>query len=201
LIGTGTPIAVTLGVTTPDVNFQLDVGGSITGTITNAVTAAALQGVGVTVCAQTATGSSCSSGFDIPSNAAGQYSIIGLPSGTYYLSTSNSMGFVDEIFDNIPCVGPCTNANALGGAAITVTAGAPTTGRNFALAPGGAISGTVTVEATSAPLVSQTVSVYRSVGSTAVLVGSNATNAAGFYLSSLPVRLISSRLRQGHSAR
>jgi hypothetical protein len=74
-------------------------------------------------------------------------------------------------------------------------------GQELRLGAWGAISGTVTVEATSAPLVSQTVSVYRSVGSTAVLVGSNATNAAGFYLSSLPVRLISGRLRQGRSAR
>jgi hypothetical protein len=186
-IGTGTPIAVTLGATTPDVNFQLDVGGMITGTITNAATALGLQNVGVSVCVQLATGSSCTSGMDIPTNAAGQYSIIGLQSGTYFIYTQNSQGFVDEIFDDIPCAGPCQNINAVAGAAVVVTAGATTAGRNFALAAGGTIAGTLTNEATAAPLSGYTVQVYRSVGATAVFVDSRNTSVAGgFNVGNLP---------------
>jgi 5-hydroxyisourate hydrolase-like protein (transthyretin family) len=180
IIATGTPINVTLGATTSGVDFPLDLGGSISGTITNEATATGLQNVSVAVCVQ-GPPTSCSTGFGLPSNAAGQYAIGGLPSGTYNIYSINFQGFVDEIFDNIPCFGPCTTPNAVAGSAIVVTAGATTAGGNFALAAGGAISGTVTHAVTAAALSGVTVSVYRNVGGAAVFANSASTNATGLY--------------------
>ena len=39
-------------------------------------------------------------------NTAGVYtSYTGLPAGTYYARTSNSAGYLDELYNNIPCPG------------------------------------------------------------------------------------------------
>ena len=67
----------------------------------------------------------------ISSNAAGQYSATGLPSGTYYAATWNSAGYINEVYNNIRCVGYCSDFAAA--TPITVTAGATTAGRNFDL--------------------------------------------------------------------
>ena len=62
-------------------------------------------------------------------NAAGNYTITGLPTGSYRLMTSNSQGFINEIYDNLQCRGSCTSTNAATlGSPVAVTAGATTTG-------------------------------------------------------------------------
>ena len=68
-------------------------------------------------------------------NGAGQYlSNAGLPAGDYYARTFNDSGFVDELYDDIPCPGGCTVTT---GTPITVSSGATTSGVDFGLAQGG----------------------------------------------------------------
>src|SRR5436190_22648074 len=69
------------------------------------------------------------------------YSSSGLPAGTYFARTFNSLGFVDQLYNGITCIScfPVTT-----GTPISVTVGSTTGNINFALAVGGRISGTVT---------------------------------------------------------
>src|SRR5262249_23461175 len=94
---------------------------------------------------------------------------------SYFARTVNSLGFFDEVYDNIPChqcdptTGTPIQVPAFGVAAA-----------NFALAPGGIISGTIFNTSTSAPVSGVTVSVYQSTGT---FVNSFVTDASGFYTS------------------
>ncbi len=156
-VTTGTPIVVTVGATTSGINFALAPGGRISGTVTNAANSAPLANVGVQIFN--------SSGQQVASpttDSAGNYiTNVGLPTGTYFARTNNSQGFIDELYDNITCFPSCTVTT---GTAISVTAGATTSGRNFALNAGGRISGTVTDSATSAPISNMNVQIFNSAG-------------------------------------
>jgi glucose/arabinose dehydrogenase len=68
-----------------------------------------------------------------------------LQSGIYFARTSNTSGYGDELYDNLPCPGGTCNETA--GTPIAVTAGSRTTGIDFALAPDGS-AGTVSTRAT-----------------------------------------------------
>jgi hypothetical protein len=79
---------------------------------------------------------------------SGEYSI-GLPVGTYYARTTNELGFIDELYDDIPCPGgSCSLAL---GKPIVVTPYA-TTSISFVLMPGGRVSGRVTAEGSGDPV-------------------------------------------------
>ena len=119
--------------------------GEIAGAVTDAATAAPLAGVQVTVF--NASGSSV--GYAL-TNGAGQYTLsTGLPTGSYYAKSSNTLGYLDEVYDNVSCPVYCTIAS---GTPIAVTDGARTSGINFALAKGGRIAGIVKDAATGARL-------------------------------------------------
>jgi hypothetical protein len=93
--------------------------------------------------------------------------------------TSNAQGYVDELYDNLPCPGgACT---VTGGLPVTVTAGATTTGINFGLAQGGRISGTVTDAVTGLPLATVLVRIVNSSGTN---LTSGTTNGSGVYTTS-----------------
>ena len=136
----GAPIDVTLGATTPDIDFALDKGGSIAGKITSAV-----DGTGIAGWAYAYT----TNGLLVrraPSDAGGNYALGGLPSGRYVVYTRNNRGFVDEVYNDRPCLGYSCDLTL--GTPVSVTAGS-TTSVSFALSPGARISGRVTDEATS----------------------------------------------------
>lgn len=168
-ISSGSPIAVTAGQTTPNINFTLTLGGRITGTITDATTGLPLQGVSVSFFL--ADGSGVGGG---GTNSLGVFSSAGLPAGTYYARTNNGLGYVNQVYNNVPCV-RCFIAS---GQPITVTTGNTTSNINFALSPGGRISGVVTDAATGNPLASATVQVYDANGFFAT---GAFTNALGQY--------------------
>jgi hypothetical protein len=171
-VTSGTPVAVTAGATTSGISFGLALGGRISGTVTDGFTALPLAGVSVYI--YNSTGSSMTSGYTNSSGVFTTYS--GLPSGTYYALTWNSQGYIDELYNNIPCpAGSCTMTS---GTAISVTAGATTTGINFGLARGGRISGTVTDAFTALPLVGVSVYVYSASGNQ---VTSGYTDSSGVY--------------------
>ena len=81
-VESGTPVPVVLGATTSGINFAVAAGGTITGTVTNESTGTPIQSV--TVVAVVVVGNSVfvkSSS----TNASGNYSITGLPPGSYGL--------------------------------------------------------------------------------------------------------------------
>lgn len=141
---TGTRIPVFDGITTPDIDFVLDEGGRLTGTVTTVGAGAPLEGVDVKI--YTAVdpvdpyvgGDYITSG---PSDATGVYlSRSGLPTGSYVAMTSNEDGYLEEMWDDHACDGACEPAD---GNAIEVTAGFTVDEIDFELDGGGRISGTI----------------------------------------------------------
>jgi len=132
---TGTPIPVTSGAATNGINFVLDVGGTIEGIVRDAVSGQLLEGV--TISGYTEAGHGLNGGL---TNADGRYVVAGLPSGVYFARTDFASGYVDELYDDLICFGWCEPSD---GHPISVTLGAATTGIDFALDPGGGISGTL----------------------------------------------------------
>ena len=172
-LGTGTLISVTVGGTTSGINFGLTAGGRVSGQVTDAGSGNPLSGIFVNI-------------FDASgrpvgganTDSAGNFvTSSGLTSGQYFARTQNSQGFLDELFNNKPCVGSCS---VLAGDAFTVTVGSTTTGINFSISQGGRVSGTITDAATSLPIVGASVMVFDSTGR---FVASGGTNAFGVYTS------------------
>lgn len=180
-IASGTAIVVTSGGTVSGRNFALDPGGSVTGTVTDAATGAPIQNVAVSL--RTLVGTSNTQAGSAATNATGTFTIQGLPTGVYYATAAgNGVGYTSEIYDDILCPGQCSTITAVAsGAPIAVTIGAPTGGINFALSPGGTISGTVRNQATATPLSGVTVQAYTRIGLAVTFMGSASTNASGVY--------------------
>lgn len=172
-VTTGTPIGVIAGATTAGIHFGLAAGGRVSGTVTDASSAAPLSGVTVSIYDSSGLFMTSSS-----TNASGVYTTGGLPTGIYYARTSNGLGYLNEIYDNIPCDTSSICPSVTTGTPISVTAGATTPSINFGLPTGGTIAGTVTDAATAAPLSGVSVYIY---GSTGSFVTSRSTNASGVY--------------------
>jgi hypothetical protein len=166
----GTPITVTAGTTRGGVDFGLLPGARITGVVTDSVTTAPLEGVTVQI--YTSSGGFAGSG---STNATGVYTVTGLAAGTYYARTfaSFTANYVDELFDDIPCL----NCLVTSGRAMVLTAGATRSGVDFALSPGGRITGTVTNEGTGDALSSVSVTIYTSNGTFAATAATTATGS------------------------
>lgn len=161
----GTPIVIAGPGITSGINFSLDPGGQFSGTITNASTAQAIQGVNAQIFNSSGTflGSA-------GTNSSGNYTTSGLPAGTYYSRTSNTLGYVEKLYNNKPCaLGGC-NSTITSGDPIAVSVGVNTPNINYALDQGGRISGTITNSATSAPLQGVNANIYNLAGT---LVGSS----------------------------
>jgi hypothetical protein len=141
LIAAGMPVAVQAGSVTGGIDFPLATGGSIAGTVRDAVTQQPLAGVLIELF------DGLSYNFYASTDESGAYIVEGLATGSYYLRTRNENGYVDELYGGAPCVG-CTGR----GSPVSVTAGQATSAVDFALAAGGHIAGTVTRAATSDPL-------------------------------------------------
>ena len=168
----GTPIPVTAGATTPNIDFALQKGANISGTVTAAGTG---SGVGATVFIYNATGA-----FITAANTAlpgGSYVTPALRAGTYFAFTSNTEGFIDQLFAGVSCEGACEDV--VSGTPIVVSTGGTAPNRNFVLQPGGRISGIVRAAATSAPLANVTVRVTDGSGAA---VGFGLTDGAGAYV-------------------
>src|SRR6185436_9505215 len=121
----GTAVAVPASGTTAGIDFALSLGGKVTGIVRDAATLVPLANVNVTIV--DAAGNSASSS---NTNSLGQYAAIGLQAGTYKARTSNSLGYVNELYDNIPCFPSCQTA---AGTPITMVAGGTVAGVNFDL--------------------------------------------------------------------
>lgn len=111
--------------------------------------------------------------------AAGTYSAPELLAGSYFASTRNLVGFLDEVFDDVPCAGGTSaGCQPTAGTPIVVFSGVTTSGIDFALDPGGSIEGIVTVAATGSPILQTFIDVWSATGD---FVGSALSGADGTY--------------------
>ena len=142
-ISGATTVSVTAGVTTLGIDAVMVLGGSITGTVTDAGGAAV---AGACVTASTTSGVAGTA----TSDATGAYTVSGLATGSYTVffsgCTSTSASYVSQYYDGTTG-GVSTSAAAL---AVAVYVGSTTSGIDATLAAGGTISGTVTNAAGSA---------------------------------------------------
>lgn len=140
---TGNAVTVAIDTTTAGIDFRLIAGGGISGRVVDAGTGA---GIGnVSVATYTATGRLV----DVAkTDANGGYKTrAGLVAGHYRLRTTNSAGYIDEIYGDIASPRLADITDLAAGTLVGVTDGATTTGTDFALAQGGRISGRVTAAA------------------------------------------------------
>jgi hypothetical protein len=133
VISASTPVNVSAGgVSTA--NFGLSAGDGISGVVTDAATGAPLQGVSVNLIHA---GSSQSAG-SFSTNRRGQFYIRGVPNGDYVAYTGNSLGYFDEIHNNIRCTASCSTATAVAsGTRITISGAAAFAGADLAELVGG----------------------------------------------------------------
>jgi Carboxypeptidase regulatory-like domain len=131
---TGGALALT-AVDLGGVNFALPIGGTLSGVVTRSSDALPLEHVVV-------------EGFNdrgykvgqARTNALGGYTLYGLPTGTYFVSTRNQIGYVDRAYSTLSCEPFC---NPLNGVAVSVVAPMPTNAINFELTRSVSVVGTV----------------------------------------------------------
>lgn len=121
------PLGSTLG-SMPDITMTLNQGATISGRVTDYYLNTPISNVFINVFD--------SSGTFIASqvtNSQGEYTTIGLPAGTYYLTTSSYEVIVDEIYGGSYCFE--SNCDPLSGTPIVLTNQQTTTGYDFKLKP------------------------------------------------------------------
>ena len=173
IVTSGTPVAVTLNGA-PHINFALPTGASITGTVTSETTGAPVPNVRVSIYGPVGlTGMA-----QATTNAQGVYTLLGLPTGTYYVVAlpPDSSGLLGQLHRNVPCFnGTC---NIFTGTPVALTAPNATT-VNFALKTGATITGTVTNASTGAPVPAVSLWYYNNLGQSIFFAQ---TNAQGVYV-------------------
>lgn len=181
--GAGTPVDVALGATASGVDFALDPGARVTGTITDAMTLAPLTNACVYVL-RISSGVVTAAAYDC-TDGAGQFDAGGLPAGTYYLwAVSAVSSHVPALYGNIPCLqAVCASrpAEVAASTPVVVATGATAAARDVALSPGGGISGVVRDASTLAPLAGLDVRGVVRASGTAFQVVSATTNTLGEY--------------------
>jgi hypothetical protein len=142
--GQAVEVSVTEGGTTPDINFNLDTGGSISGIVADSL-GAAIDGTATLIQVSVYQGDPCGWRQHIGGafqDASGVYTIMGLPVGTYYLQTNNNneSNYVNEWHTGAtdPSSFDCELATQ-----VSVTEGGTTPDIDFELEMGGSVSGTV----------------------------------------------------------
>ena len=170
--------AVTVGASgvTGGIDFDLAPGGTITGRVTATATGLGIANARIRV--YTVAGSSIGNAY---TDSNGDYTFsIGLPTGNYVALVYQTSGFVDEIYNNKVCVNARCDRST--GTPISVTAGVPTTGIDFALDAGGFVSGRVTRSSDGTGVESVTLDFY---DSSANYLLSTSTDSSGNYLTSV----------------
>ena len=168
---TGTTLAVAVGQSVEDVDFVLDAGGRIEGTVRLADGVTPVPGAQVE---SFALGPFGTFGLgEVVADANGAWTVDGLESLNYKIRAS-APGLVAEVYPNAVCSMSCDVLNA--GSPIAVTAGATTSGIDVALAAGIAVSGTVT-DLAAVPLAGVSVGVHKSPGGGSVQAFTDANGA------------------------
>lgn len=164
---TGTPIPVTLGTTTAGIDFTLNRLGTISGSVTDAVSG--LPAGSVDALLFDAAGDFA--GFDF---GFGGYQFFGVLPGTYFVTAGSDLHRT-ELYDDLPCPGGApAGCDPTTGTSVPAQLDTDTTGIDFALTPLGAIAGTATAAGTGDPLDVFFVRIWDSAGDFA---------ASGFFFS------------------
>ncbi len=139
------PVSVTEGATTAGIDAQLEEGGRIEGTVTDASTGAGVKGV--LVCALTTNGESSRCGV---TDTGGGYAIAGLVGGRYKVGFDGGKNYVTQYYED--------RLSLSEGQAVAVTVGDTAAGIDAALDPTDAIAPTNTKSplVLGAPVVGET---------------------------------------------
>jgi hypothetical protein len=167
----GTAVQVAGNTTTTDINFVLDTGGQITGSLTESTTGYPISSERVVF--YNSTGSYVAS---VYTDSSGSYALGGLTTGTYFMHT-DSYEYRDELFDDIPCA-PSGCSSPTDGTPIAVTINSTTSDIDFELDRLGAISGSLTDAATGDPISFVSIYVWDDTGSR---IGYGYVNSSGSY--------------------
>lgn len=152
------------------------IAGTITdvGTITDAGTAAGIGDVEVQIFDELGDWVTSAT-----SDVHGDYTSPQLEVGTYFLHTTNSSGYINEIYDDLPCL-IFENCGITSGTPVHVSAPVGATGIDFALDPGGRIAGVITDQSSSAGIEGAHAEIYNEFGS---YVTKGIADATGAYIS------------------
>jgi hypothetical protein len=166
-VTSGTPVTVAAGTATTGIDFNLEVGARITGSITPPLAFGALDLVlydsnGIRV-DRVKRYAADFLGVPFPEVS---FAARGLPPGVYFLRTVSLA--MDEAYDDIPCEG----CPPLTGTPIILTAGESRSNLKIDLAPAPFLTGNVTDAATGAPIHSTFVDVYSADGRLSATVAS-----------------------------
>ena len=135
---------VALGATQPGIDLSLTVGATLTGRISDATTAAAVETLQVSLYDPTAT---FYGNFFTVFDGSGNYTLNGIPQGNYKIYLEPDINvvneYVPEIYNNIPCNLCGTMLLNGAGDVVALTNGATTSGIDFALNKGASISGAI----------------------------------------------------------
>ncbi|MCP3958891.1 MAG: hypothetical protein GY719_13650 [bacterium] len=176
----GNPIVVEINSPVTGIDFALDRRGAIAGTATDEMTGQPISGLRIEV---------WDSEEDFvtsrTTNSAGEYLLPDLLPDRYYVSTNSSQGYLDELYDDLPCLsGVPFGCDADKGDAIQAVVNTTTTGIDFALIPTSTgLSGSVRAEETGEALANVFVDVWAADGTH---VTTAVTNAEGDYFEGLP---------------
>ncbi len=133
---TGTPIPVVAGSESGGIDFALLRYGAFTGIVVDEASGVPLGDTVVE--AWNDQGMWVGYGY---ADYSGVYTMTGLPAGSYFATTNNDSGYLDELYDDLPCVDG--NCAPLSGSPIAVATAMTTTDVDFALELGGWVSGRV----------------------------------------------------------
>ncbi len=172
--GLADAVTVTAPGDTPNINFLMSPGGTITGRITDEATGNPISGVGISAIPE-----QCCGGNGATSDQDGNYEITGLVAGDYEVrSRAFSFGFVDEYYDN--------SIGFSGHTPVSVTVGVTTPGIDFALTSGGSISGTVFKPGGTVPVFDIFVQAFSETHSTWLTSAARTDSSGNYVLSGIP---------------
>lgn len=169
------PITLTNGLSVTGLVFRLNVGGEISGRISDILDQAIADAY---VDLYTGAGRRL---LYTKSATNGHYRLGGLPPGTYYLRADTVGRYADEWYDNRPVISP-TNGAADGAQPIVTSLGFVLTNANLQLRRGGSISGSVS-GTNAAPQPGTVVHLFY--GTRQLATGTTGTNGA-YSVGSLP---------------
>ncbi len=170
----GMAISVATGSVTSGIDFALDRGGSIAGTVSDAATGEPIASAAITLWSEHYN-YSLAYAF---SDESGGYSVDGLAAGAYFVVVSSGE-HTDELYDDHACPGGAGyGCQPRDGEAVQVALGTATTGIDFALDRFGAISGVITESAGGQPVAFVDVEIVDQSG---FVVGGNFSANTGLY--------------------
>lgn len=157
-IADGTPVVITSGDETPNVDFALEAVASLSGRVTRAAEGTPVDGAQVELYSRFGSFAARTT-----TDASGNYSFPVQPE-TYFVVTRADAPLVGEVYDGASCAGFPSCEPELDGTPIRVRAGDHLTGIDFALEEASSLGGTVTDIRTGNVLVGHEVDLWSSRG-------------------------------------